>query len=71
MSNLVGNPEDRFSHDEAHMSEQNCAYQSTQSIPASSYEGDPRSNANPSVISSTIGISKNGLHVYYHILSIL
>ena len=34
-------------------------------------EGDPRSNANPSVISSTFGISKNGLHVYYDILSIL
>ena len=31
------------------------------------YEGDPRSNANPSVISSTFGISKNGLHVYYDI----
>ena len=35
------------------------------------YEGDPRSNANTSVISSTFGISKNGLHVYYNILSIL
>ena len=35
------------------------------------YEGDPRSNANTSVISSTFGISKNGLHVYYDILSIL
>ena len=35
------------------------------------YEGDPRSNANKSVISSTFGISKNGLHVYYDILSIL
>ena len=29
------------------------------------HEGDPRSNANTSVISSTFGISKNGLHVYY------
>ena len=29
-----------------------------------SYEGDPRSNANPAVISSTFGISNNGLHVY-------
>ena len=27
------------------------------------YEGDPKSNANPSVISSTFYISKNGLHV--------
>ena len=36
-----------------------------------SYEGDPRSNANTSVISSTFGISKNGLHVYHDILSIL
>ena len=35
------------------------------------YEGHPRSNANPSVISFTIGISKNGLHVYNDILSIL
>ena len=35
------------------------------------YEGDPRSNANPSVISFTFGISKNGLHVYNDILSIL
>ena len=35
------------------------------------YEGDPRSNANPSVISFTFGISKNGFHVYYDILSIL
>ena len=35
------------------------------------YEGDPRSNANPSVISSTFGIPKNGILVYYHILSIL
>ena len=35
------------------------------------YEGDPRSNANPSVISSTFSIPKNGIHVYYHILSIL
>ena len=35
------------------------------------YEGDPRSNANRSVIPSTFGISKNGLHVYYNILSIL
>ena len=35
------------------------------------YEGDPRSNANTSVISSTFGISKKGLHVYYDILSIL
>ena len=35
------------------------------------YEGDPRSNANTSVISSTFGISKNGLHVYHDILSIL
>ena len=35
------------------------------------YEGDPRSNANPSVISSTFGISKNGLHVYYDVLSVL
>ena len=32
------------------------------------YEGDPRSNANPSVISFTFGISKNGLHVYNNIL---
>ena len=31
------------------------------------YEGDPRSNANTSVISSTFGISKNGLLVYYDI----
>ena len=29
------------------------------------YEGDPRSNANPSVISSTFGIFENGLHVLY------
>ena len=35
------------------------------------YEGDPRSNANPSVTSFTFGISKNGLHVYNDILSIL
>ena len=35
------------------------------------YEGDPRSNANPSVISLTFGISKNGLHVFNDILSIL
>ena len=36
------------------------------------YEGDPRSTSrNTSVISSTLGISKNGLHVYYDILSIL
>ena len=35
------------------------------------YEDDPRSNANPSVISFTFGISKNGLNVYYDILSIL
>ena len=35
------------------------------------YEGDPRSNANPSVISFTFGNSKNGLHVYNDILSIL
>ena len=35
------------------------------------YEGDPRSNANPSVISFTFGISKNGLHVYNDILSSL
>ena len=34
------------------------------------YEGDPRSNANTSVISSTFGISKTGFHVYYDILSI-
>ena len=32
------------------------------------YEGDPKSNANPSVISSTFYISKNGLHVQYDIL---
>ena len=37
----------------------------------SSYEGDPRSNANTSVITFTFGISKKGLHVYYDILSIL
>ena len=36
-----------------------------------SYEGDPRSNANQSVIPFTFGISKNGLHVYNDILSIL
>ena len=42
----------------------------TQILPTS-YEGDPRSNANTSVISSTFGISKNCLHVYYDILSIL
>ena len=35
------------------------------------YEGDPRSNANSSVISSTSGISKNGFQIYYYILSIL
>ena len=35
------------------------------------YEGDPRSNANTSLISSTFCISKNGLHVYYDILLIL
>ena len=35
------------------------------------YEGDPRSNANPSEISFTFGISKNGLHVCNDILSIL
>ena len=35
------------------------------------YEGDPRGNANTSVISVTFGISKNGLHVYYDILSTL
>ena len=35
------------------------------------YEGDPRSNANASVISSTFGISKNGLHGCDDILSIL
>ena len=35
------------------------------------YEGDPRSNTNTSVISSTFGISKNGLHVDYDILLIL
>ena len=35
------------------------------------YEGDPRSNANTSVISFTFGIIKNGLPVYYDILSIL
>ena len=34
------------------------------------YEGDPRRNANTSVISSTFGISKNGLHVYYDIDSL-
>ena len=28
------------------------------------YKGDPRSNANLSVISSTFGISKNGLYMY-------
>ena len=35
------------------------------------YEGDPRSNANPSVISFKFAIIKNGLPVYYDILSIL
>ena len=35
------------------------------------YEGDPRSNANTSVISSTFGISKTGLHGCDDILSIL
>ena len=35
------------------------------------YEGEPRSDANPSVISFTYGIIKNGLPVYYDILSIL
>ena len=35
------------------------------------YEGDPRSNANTSVISSTFGMSKKGLHIYYDILPIL
>ena len=35
------------------------------------HEGNPRSNANTSVISSTFGISKNRLHEYYDILSIL
>ena len=35
------------------------------------YEGDQRSNANTSVISSTFGISKNGLHGCCEILSIL
>ena len=35
------------------------------------YEGDPRSNANPSVVSFTFGIIKNGLPVYYDTLSIL
>ena len=35
------------------------------------YEGDPRSNANPSVISFKFAIFKNGLSVYYDILSIL
>ena len=35
------------------------------------YEGDPRSNANTSVISSTFGMSKNGLHICYDILPIL
>ena len=35
------------------------------------YEGDPRSNTNTSVFSSTFGISKNGLHVDYDILLIL
>ena len=34
------------------------------------YEGDPRSNVNPSVISFTFAIIKNGLPVYYEILSI-
>ena len=34
------------------------------------YEGDPRSNANTSVISSTFGISINGFHVYYDIIII-
>ena len=34
-------------------------------------EGDSRSNATPFVISSSFGISKNGLHLYYDILSIL
>ena len=38
---------------------------------AAMYEGDPRSNANTSVISSTFGISKNSFDVYYDILSIL
>ena len=33
------------------------------------YEGDPRSNANPSVISFTFGIIKNPLPVYYDIYS--
>ena len=28
------------------------------------YEGGPRNNANPSVISSSFGIPKNGLHIY-------
>ena len=35
------------------------------------YKGDPRSNANPSVISFKFAIIKNGLPVYYDILSIL
>ena len=35
------------------------------------YEGDPRSNANASVISFKFAIIKNGLPVYYDILSIL
>ena len=35
------------------------------------YEGDPRSNANPSVISFKFAIIKDGLPVYYDILSIL
>ena len=36
-----------------------------------SYVGDPRSYANPSVISFKFAIIKNGLPVYYDILSTL
>ena len=35
------------------------------------YEGDPRSNANPSVIFFKFAIIKKGVPVYYDILSIL
>ena len=34
-------------------------------------EGDSRSNATPFAISSTFGISKNGLHLYYDIIDSL
>ena len=43
----------------------------TEAILTSIFEGDPRSNANSSVISSTFGISKNDLLVYHNILSVL